>query len=82
MKFYCKNCKKEVPIKIKTVGPHIGAYCFNCGNYIKWLSKNEKKELVEKSDAKNEKENSYICNLPTGLKPEQIIVDENLPWEE
>jgi len=31
-------------VTIKTVGPHIGAYCSECGTWIKWIPKAEIEE--------------------------------------
>lgn len=37
----CNRClTTEVVLREK--GPHIGAYCANCGRWLKWLGKNEK----------------------------------------
>ena len=36
----CKSCGK-VCVEIKQKGNHIGAYCKECGKWIKWLKKDE-----------------------------------------
>lgn len=36
----CKHCKgKEIAVKKK--GMHTGAYCGNCGKWLKWLNPDE-----------------------------------------
>lgn len=51
-KYYCGNCKKDVEIKTsETIYStkkfsslrHVGAYCKNCGRWIKWLSQEDYK---------------------------------------
>jgi uncharacterized Zn finger protein len=42
LNFNCPNCTSRT-FDIRRVGPHYGAYCADCGSYVKWLSKAEKK---------------------------------------
>ena len=44
---YCRNCDLNLVPIMKGVGPHVGAYCKNCGRWLKWLNK-EERELNEK----------------------------------
>ena len=37
----CKYCLTTETV-LREKGPHIGAYCANCGRWLKWLSKEEK----------------------------------------
>lgn len=37
----CKYCLTTETV-LREKGPHIGAYCANCGRWLKWLGKNEK----------------------------------------
>lgn len=41
----CKNCYSDRTI-IKKKGPHIGAYCADCGTWITWLSKKEYADII------------------------------------
>jgi len=36
--YYCIPCKANVEIEKRKKGPHIGAFCKNCGRWIKWIS--------------------------------------------
>lgn len=70
----CKHCESNFePSKkdTKIVGPHIGLYCPICGNYIKWISKKEYKNL---SNFVNYDIDEYNTN--------NNIEDDKLPWEE
>lgn len=52
MKLECFNCNKEVDIVVEMKGPHLKASCIECKKYIKFLSKEEKKQLEDEEDAK------------------------------
>lgn len=58
----CPYCKKEVNPKISKSGPHFKAECNICNKYIKFLSKTELKELVEKERLK--KSSAYTEPVP------------------
>lgn len=40
----CKYCGCE-EYYCKKVGPHIGAYCKECGKWIKWLPQHKYKQI-------------------------------------
>ena len=52
MKLQCYACHDEVEVIAEIKGPHAKATCSKCGKYIKFLSKEEKKQLEEEEDAK------------------------------
>ena len=63
----CKKCGcKEV--KYYVVGPHIGAYCAHCDNWIKWVRKASNVEIERKEVAvempDEERDESYFGKLP------------------
>ena len=37
----CRYCA-SINFVTKEKGPHIGAFCADCGKWIKWLGKNER----------------------------------------
>ena len=43
LNFNCPNCSSHT-FDVRKVGPHYGAYCVDCGSYVKWLSKIEKRD--------------------------------------
>ena len=51
MKLECHNCDKSVDILVEMKGPHLKASCSRCGKYIKFLSKEEKKQLEDEEDS-------------------------------
>ena len=53
MSAYCPICKSD-KIKIKCKGPHVGAYCQECGAFIKWLNKQEKRNLMYITNSEND----------------------------
>ena len=53
MKLTCYNCHKETDISVEMKGPHLKASCSICGNYIKFLSKEEKVQLEMEEDLLN-----------------------------
>ena len=52
MKLYCHKCQYETDIMVSISGPHLKASCCECGKYIKFLNKDEVKQLEEEEDAK------------------------------
>jgi formate dehydrogenase maturation protein FdhE len=50
MKLYCHNCDSEQDIYVELKGPHLKATCAKCHKYIKFLSKEEKKQLEDEED--------------------------------
>ena len=40
----CKKCNNDTYI-VKKVGPHMGAYCANCGRWIRWIKGKEVKDF-------------------------------------
>lgn len=52
MKLDCWHCDEEVDIFVRMSGPHIKAICAKCGKYVKFLSKEEKKQIEDEEDAK------------------------------
>lgn len=49
---YCPYCDNEVQIVIKPSGPHLKAECGECGKYLKFMNKEEKKLFEKEEDEK------------------------------
>lgn len=65
----CKYCLTTETV-LREKGPHVGAYCANCGRWLKWLGKNEK-NLVDFG----------IKLEPVKIeKNETDDTDEEVPW--
>lgn len=47
----CKGCGGE-NFTFKEKGPHTGAYCCECGKFVKWVSADEKKEIERMESSK------------------------------
>ena len=64
----CRYCS-SINIITKNNGPHIGAYCADCGKWLKWLSKSEKLSMSTPT-------------FPTyaGLLQNNENDDEEVPW--
>ena len=43
----CKSCG-SIDYELKEKRMHIGAYCRDCGEWIKWVSKKEVRRIKEK----------------------------------
>ena len=52
MKLYCHRCRYETEIFITISGPHLKASCCECTRYIKFLNKDEVKQVEKEEDAK------------------------------
>ena len=65
----CKYCL-TTDVVLKEKGPHVGAYCANCGRWLKWLSKNEKNFV-----------DFGIKLEPAKIEKNEIdSTDEEVPW--
>lgn len=65
----CKSCLTTETV-LREKGPHVGAYCANCGRWLKWLGKNEK-NLVDFG----------IKLEPVKTEKNEIdSTDEEVPW--
>ena len=65
----CKCCLTTETV-LREKGPHVGAYCANCGRWLKWLGKNEK-NLVDLG----------IKLEPAKIEKNEIdSTDEEVPW--
>lgn len=52
-KYICKKCESK-NVVIKQAGKYTGAYCKDCGAWIKWLNKKELRELYKYIKNENE----------------------------
>ena len=52
MKLYCHRCQIEQEIIVTPSGPHLKASCCGCKRYIKFLNKEEVKQVEKEEDAK------------------------------
>jgi len=48
MEFRCKNCGSE-NLEIKEKGNQTGLYCCDCGKWLKWITKEEKRVFNNKN---------------------------------
>lgn len=63
--FSCKKCG-SVDLFIKENGVQTGLYCSDCGSWIKWLGKNDKR-LAEKQIEETKNEIESIKNQNTKI---------------
>lgn len=52
----CKRCG-SVSFELRSNGPHLGAYCTECGSWIKWVSRKSIPKSKEPSSV-----SSSICS--------------------
>ena len=64
----CKYCFGMETV-LREKGPHIGAYCANCGRWLKWLSKDEKNFT-----------DPGIKLEPVKIENKIDSTDEEVPW--
>ena len=65
----CKYCLTTETV-LREKGPHVGAYCANCGRWLKWLDKNEKSLLLQSNKLE-----------PVKIEKDEInSADEEVPW--
>lgn len=81
----CKYCNSDKQPILKSCGPHIGAYCSNCGKWIKWLSKKAANILcdgkkVRVSSLYGEMSSSPVQKIKD--KTTEIRNDDTPPWED
>lgn len=58
MNLYCYRCDKDQPISVQPSGPHLKAICSKCKAYLKFLSKDERRQLeTEEDELEGEKDN-------------------------
>ena len=50
--FECTKCKSK-NIFVDEAGNYTGLYCYDCGNWIKWLNKSEAKAARKQEKANN-----------------------------
>lgn len=79
----CKKCG-SIYLHTETKGSATGLYCDDCGAWVKWLGKDEKRafEYAMRNATKQESEvtNNYIESIskPTGVKFNDIDINGNL----
>lgn len=64
----CQYCLSE-NVEFKEKGPHLGAYCKDCGGFIKWVKKGQK-------DVKT----VPLSFIENSNDSRQILQNEDLPW--
>lgn len=67
----CRLCAKEVALSLHRNGPHLGAYCDECGGWITWVKQSEewvaaydKQRADEEAAAKYNREQAGVIELP------------------
>lgn len=72
IKLICTNCGNSSSFELKEKSPHTGIYCKKCGNWIKWATKLEVKEItkqyIDEIESNNINEFKYNLNLNINLK--------------
>lgn len=77
--FCCKNCGPNITVVFKNVGPHRGAYCNNCGKWIKWVSQKDFRDKIEKNRVSNMTSvNSDNTNIDNTML--DAVLDDKEPW--
>ena len=69
--FACPKCG-SIDVYIKENGTQTGLYCGDCGKWIKWLGKEEKR-LVERWIESNKLTTAEVDIDIKSMKPEQFI---------
>ena len=73
----CKKCGSS-SVVYKSVGPHLGAYCKDCGSWIKWVSrKGFYKNFIDRTSVST-KVNSDETNIDNSLLDK--VLDDKEPW--
>lgn len=78
----CCKSHPDAGTLIRLKGPHIGAYCKQCGKWLKWISINEvdeciKPELDETIDVKFTASNTLTTLAEHTASSED---DDDVPW--
>lgn len=78
----CCKLHPDAGTLIRLKGPHIGAYCKQCGKWLKWISINEvdecvKPELDETINVKFTSPNTFTT-LAEHSEPSED--DDDVPW--
>lgn len=77
--FCCRNCGPDITVVFKNVGPHRGAYCSNCGKWIKWVSQKDFRDKMEKNRVSNMTSiNSDKSNIDNPML--DAVLDDKEPW--
>lgn len=78
----CCTLHPDAGTLIRLKGPHIGAYCKQCGKWLKWITINEvdecvKPELDEMIDVKSTPPNTLTT---LAEQHEHSEDDDDVPW--
>lgn len=78
----CCKSHPDAGTLIRLKGPHIGAYCKQCGKWLKWISINDvdecvKPELDEMIDVKFTPPNTLTTLAEHAVPSED---DDDVPW--
>lgn len=78
----CCKLHPDAGTLIRLKGPHIGAYCKQCGKWLKWIVINEVDECVDPTlDAELDVEftpDTYTTTLAKHSEPSED--DDDVPW--
>ena len=79
----CCKLHPDAGTLIRLKGPHIGAYCKQCGKWLKWININKvdecvKPELDETIDVKFTPPNAFTTTLSEHSEPSED--DDDVPW--
>lgn len=55
----CKKCE-SISLHIEQRGDHAGLYCNDCGSWVKWLSKDEKRAFEHSQKCKKQEEDRAV----------------------
>lgn len=79
---YCK-LHPDAGTLIRLKGPHIGAYCKQCGKWLKWIAINEVDECANPTlDAELDINNTPADTFTTTLAEHTELSedDDDVPW--
>ena len=79
----CCKLHQDVGTLIRLKGPHIGAYCKQCGKWLKWITIDEVDECADPTlDAELDIDFTPHDTFKTTLveRPEHSEDDDDVPW--
>lgn len=79
----CCKLHPDAGTLIRLKGPHIGAYCKQCGKWLKWIVINEVDECVDPTldvefDVKFTPPDMHTTTLAEHSEPSED--DDDVPW--
>ena len=79
----CCKLHPDAGTRIRLKGPHIGAYCKQCGKWLKWITIDEVDECVDPTldaelDIDFTQHNTFTTTLVERSEPSED--DDDVPW--